>query len=223
MIFIDKPLSSVALFTLAALIDCEEPVYYRPVAEHDQLIKKINPTAIEYTGRLDLMDAVMTEESIESVFTLRIVEETVYASEPVQETSSSAVSSGCSLVIPCLYQQLTGPKTENVIEAVDAEDVALAAATILTSSSSSSSTNRKHHRGQAYHLPGHQISPEFLAAIKHRLPKNPFDSPATVTTATTGIQNDDWHKLIPGHEVCSIEEFLNKCERSLFHQRFVAF
>ena len=222
MIYIHQPLSSVGLFTLAALIDCGEAVYYGTPRDKElshNLIKKINPTAIEYSGRVDLMSAVLLEgedddSSIEGLenapFVLRIVEQGQVPPGALQ----------CTLQVPCLYQQLrhlplsSNDDSQQAVEAIDAEDVAIAAATLL------SQHKWRHQRTpQHYRLRGHHISAEYLAAIRERLPVNPLDS-QVVKRAVAGGEND-LGKLVLGQEAGSVEEFLKKCEGSLYHQRFL--
>ena len=73
--------------------------------------------------------------------------------------------SWCILRVPPLYQQLAQLATgADPIVAIDAEDVALAAATILC--------HPQPHRGREYHLRGHPISSEYLAAIQSSLPRS---------------------------------------------------
>ncbi len=211
-VYIQQPTSSLGLFTLAALMDCDEEcsVYFSASGD-DQLIakvKKVNPCAIPYSGNLDGINTILVEGDSAlntSTFTLLI-------QQGAAEQVSSHQEPYCVLQVPCFYQQLA--YLQNItdeIEAVDAEDVALIAATILSS-------HTQPHLGKVYQLPGHRISPDFLAAIKHRLPAI---NQELTTKDCLMINENDWHKIIPGHETCTIEEYLQKCETSLYHQRFL--
>lgn len=233
-IYLDKPDSVIGLFTLAALLDSSGClVYYRPCPSGTEttegLIKRINPRAISYPFGWAGMDAVLLEESTcatvegatAAAFVLEIAKSATSNRTPINAASH------CVIERPALlYQQLSqlpsdllscSSATADQVEAIDAEDIGLAAATIL------SAPGTHHPVQQAYRLRGRVIPLEVVRAIRHRLPGRQGDNTVAVSPCSTGShkEEDDFQKIIPGHEPCTIVEFLKKCETSLYHQRFL--
>ena len=202
----------ISLFTLAALNEYPECRVYHFLcseAEHD-LIHRINPLAIE-TASAEGMDCVLIdgEGSVHDNIPFAVIIDRNHHDPP------ASYAHYCRISVPILYQELSSmdlKQTEtDPIAAVDAEDVGIIAAHLMAHP-------LPHQESTQFHLE-QPVSLAYLQAIHSRLPTT---NPNTLSSKLSSplIHKNDAESLLPGHQLCTLEEFITKYTHSLYHQRF---